>query len=83
MVSNPSKLKSRKIPVALTLIVVSIIYAVWQNIVGAQQTIDMNRPTAVATSQPAALAENAGSTIRAGPIRKPSPNAMPMTPNGS
>lgn len=50
MKSQLTTLPSRKIPVAITLIVVSIIYAVWQNMSGTQ-TIEMNPPVVSNTSQ--------------------------------
>jgi uncharacterized protein with FMN-binding domain len=46
----PTKLPSRKVPVALTLIVVSIIYAVWQNFSG-QQSVVVTMPTVSSAPQ--------------------------------
>ena len=46
----PQQLPSRKLPLAITLIIVSIIYAMWHYVVGGQQSVTVTAPTVTTTS---------------------------------
>jgi uncharacterized protein with FMN-binding domain len=53
MQNTPTKLTSRKIPVALTLIIISILYAVWHNFAGTEQTVEVSTPAITYKNNPA------------------------------
>lgn len=83
MPDTPTKLKSRKIPVAITLIVVSIIYAVWQNFGSDEQTEVMpavSNPSKIITAQNNPITITQQTPVTQNP--QPQPQQQPTKPSG-